>query len=107
MTATATIATGTTARQLLVPNSALRFQPDAEEKEGASVLNPEIGLEKQEQKATIGVGSRQRVWVLEADGKLKPVDVVTGQSDGRLTAVTSKGLRAGMKLVTGKEAAGK
>ncbi len=107
MTATATIATGSTARQLLVPNSALRFQPDAAEKESASVLNPEIGLEKQEQKATIGVGSRQRVWVLAADGKLKPVDVVTGQSDGRLTAVTAKELRAGMKVVTGKEAAGK
>lgn len=107
MTATATIATGNTAKQLLVPNSALRFQPDAKEKEAASVLNPEIGLQQNEQQATIGVGSRQRVWVLEAEGKLKPVDVVTGQSDGRLTAVTSKTLRAGMKVVTGKEAAGK
>lgn len=105
MTATATIATGTTAKQLLVPNSALRFQPDAKEKEAASVLNPEIGLEQNEQRATIGVGSRQRVWVLQADGKLKPVEVVTGQSDGRLTAVTSKGLRSGMKVVTGKGAA--
>lgn len=107
MTATATIATGTTARQLLVPNSALRFQPDAKEKEAASVLNPEIGLEQNEQQATIGVGSRQRVWVLEADGTLKPVEVVTGQSDGRLTAVTAKALRPGMKVVTGKGAAAK
>ena len=107
MTATATIATGTTARQLLVPNSALRFQPDAKEKEAASVLNPEIGLEQNEQQATIGVGSRQRVWVLEADGRLKPVEVVTGQSDGRLTAVTAKALRPGMKVVTGKGAAAK
>ena len=105
MTATATIATGTTARQLLVPNGALRFQPDAKEKDGASVLNPEIGLEKNEQQATIGAGSRQRVWVLEADGKLKPIDVVTGRSDGRLTAVTSTALRPGMRVVTGKGAA--
>lgn len=105
MTATATIATGSTGKQLLVPNSALRFQPDAKEKDEASVLNPEIGLEKNEQRATIGAGSRQRVWVLQVDGKLKPIDVVTGQSDGRLTAVTSKQLRPGMKVVTGKGAA--
>lgn len=52
------------------------------------------------------MGSQQRVWVLQADGTLKPVDVVTGQSDGRLTAVTAKGLRAGMKVVTGKGATG-
>jgi len=104
MTATATIATGSTARQLLVPNGALRFQPDAKEKEAASVLAPEIGLEKSEQQATIGAGSRQRIWVLEADGQLKPADVVTGLSDGRLTAVTSTSLRPGMKVVTGKGA---
>ncbi|MBU7588316.1 MAG: efflux RND transporter periplasmic adaptor subunit [Sphingopyxis terrae] len=106
MTATATIATGSTGKQLLVPNGALRFQPDAKEKEKGGVLNPEIGLEKNEQRATIGVGSQQRVWVLQADGTLKPVDVVTGQSDGRLTAVTAKGLRPGMKVVTGKGATG-
>ena len=105
MTATATIATGSTGKQLLVPNGALRFQPDAKEKGEASVLNPEIGLEQNEHRATIGAGSRQRVWVLQADGKLKPIDVVTGESDGRLTSVTSKQLRAGMKVVTGKAAA--
>ena len=104
MTATATIATGSTGKRLLVPNGALRFQPDAKEKDEASVLNPEIGLEQNEQRATIGAGSRQRVWVVGSDGKLKPIDVVTGQSDGRLTAVTSSQLRAGMKVVTGKAA---
>lgn len=104
MTATATIATGNTGKQLLVPNSALRFQPDGKEKEAGGVLNPEIGLERSEQKATIGVGSRQRVWVLEAEDKLKPVEVVTGLSDGRQTVITSKELRAGMKVVTGKGA---
>lgn len=102
MTAAATIATRSTGRRMLVPNSALRFQPDAEEKEAASVLNPDIGLQQNEQRATIGIGSRQRVHVLQADGTLEPVEVVTGQSDGRLTVVTSKELKAGMKVVTGK-----
>lgn len=104
MTATATIATQSTGKRLLVPNGALRFQPDAEEKEEGGVLNPQIGLEENEQQATIGVGSRQRVHVIKTDGTLKPIDVITGQSDGRLTVVTGKGLRPGMKVVTGKKA---
>lgn len=104
MTAAATIATNSTGKRLLVPNSALRFRPDAEEKEAGGVLNPDIGLQQNEQKATIGVGSQQRVYVLEADGTLKPITVVTGQSDGRLTVVRAKALKAGMKVVTGKSA---
>ncbi len=102
MTATATIGTQSTGTRLLVPNSALRFRPeDAEAEEGGSVLNPEIGLQQNEQQATIGIGSRQTVHVLQADKTLKPVEVITGQSDGRLTAVRSADLKAGMKVVTG------
>ncbi len=108
MTATATIATQSTGKRLLVPNSALRFDPgDVGKDEGGGVLNPEIGLEQNEQQATIGIGSRQRVYVLQDDGTLDPIDVVTGQSDGRLTVVTSKNLKAGMKVVTGVGAKGR
>jgi HlyD family secretion protein len=92
---------------MLVPNSALRFRPeDAERDEGGGVLNPEIGLEEQEQRAGIGVGSRQRVYVLQQDGTLEAVEVITGQSDGRWTAVRSDVLEPGMEVVTGVEAAG-
>ena len=104
MTATATIATQSTGRRMLVPNSALRFRPDAEEEEGGGVLNPSIGLEQNEQRATIGVGSRQQVYVTQADGTLRAIEVVTGQSDGRLTVVRSDELEAGMEVVTGIEA---
>jgi HlyD family secretion protein len=103
MTATATIATESTGNRLLVPNGALRFNP-AEEEETASAFEPKIGLERQGQEATIGVGSRQQVHVLQDDGTLKAVDVVTGQSDGRMTAVTSRELKPGMKVVTGVKA---
>lgn len=106
MTATATIATGATAKRLLVPNAALRFDPEAEAKEEGGVLNPDFGLEQKDQQASIGQGSRQRVHVLQADGSLKAVEVVTGQSDGRLTAVTSKELKSGMDVVTGAKAKG-
>jgi HlyD family secretion protein len=106
MTATATIATQNTGSALLVPNAALRFRPDAKDEDGGGgVFQPQIGLEDQKQQATIGEGSRQQVQVLQADGTLKAVEVVTGRSDGRRTVVTSKELKVGMKVVTGIKAA--
>lgn len=104
MTATANIATDSTGVQLLVPNGALRFKPDAQKLAGGGALNPQIGLEQEEQKATIGVGSRQQVYVLGDDGKLKAIQVTTGQSDGKLTVVQSSELKPGMKVVTGVKA---
>lgn len=106
MTATATIATRNTGEALLVPNAALRFRPDAKVEGGGGIFDPQIGLEDQKQQATIGEGSRQQVQVLQADGTLKPIDVITGRSDGRRTVVTSRQLKAGMKVVTGIKAAG-
>ena len=105
MTATATVRTESTGKRLLVPNGALRFDPEAEESPQGGGLEPQIGLQQEEQRATIGVGSRQQVHVLKDDGTLEAIDVVTGQSDGRLTAVTSSKLKPGMKVVTGIRAA--
>ena len=105
MTATATIATQNTGSAMLVPNAALRFRPDTQEEAGGGVFQPQIGLEDQKQQATIGEGSRQQVQVLQADGTLKAIEVVTGLSDGRRTVVTSKELKPGMKVVTGIKAA--
>jgi HlyD family secretion protein len=107
MTATATIATQNTGTALLVPNAALRFRPEPEEQEGGGVFNPQIGLEEQKQQATIGEGSRQQVQVLQPDGTLKAIEVITGRSDGRRTVVRSKQLKPGMKVVTAVKAAGK
>lgn len=104
MTATATISTQNTGPQLLVPNSALRFDPDEAKAEEGGVLNPQIGLETGQQQASIGTGSRQRVYVLKADGTLRAINVVTGQTNGRQTVVTSANLKKGMKIVTGIKA---
>ena len=103
MTATATVATDTTGPQLLVPNAALRFDPGLEEEE-EGMLSVSVGLEQNEQQATIGVGSRQTVQVLQDDGTLEAIEVVTGQSNGRLTVVRSDRLEPGMKVVTGESA---
>ncbi|TAD74915.1 MAG: efflux RND transporter periplasmic adaptor subunit [Sphingomonadales bacterium] len=105
MTATATIATQNTGKALLVPNAALRFRPDAEEEGGGGVFQPQIGLERDKQQASIGEGSRQQVQVLQADGTLKAIEVITGRSDGRRTVVRSNDLKPGMKVVTGVKAA--
>jgi HlyD family secretion protein len=105
MTATATIATEKTDVSLLVPNGALRFNPDdANKAQTGAGLNVQVGLQQEEQKATIGVGSRQQVYVLKDDGTLDKIAVVVGRSDGRVTAVTSDKLKPGMKVVTGIKA---
>jgi HlyD family secretion protein len=104
MTATATIETGATGVSLLVPNGALRFNPDEKAKPQGGGLNVQVGLQEEEQKATIGAGSRQEVHVLKDDGTLEKIEVVTGQSNGRLTAVRSAKLKPGMKVVTGVKA---
>jgi HlyD family secretion protein len=108
MTATASIATGKTGVSLLVPNGALRFNPGeaakAQQASGGGGLSVQVGLQEEQQKATIGVGSRQEIYVLKDDGTLDKIDVVVGQSNGRLTAVTSSRLKPGMKVVTGIKA---
>lgn len=106
MTATANIATESTGARMLVPNGALRFEPPEEQEAGGvSLGNEDFGLEREEARATIGRGSRQTVHILQDDGTLKPVEVVTGQTDGRFTAVTSDDLEPGMKVVTSVRAA--
>jgi HlyD family secretion protein len=108
MTATATIATDKTPKGLMVPNGALRFNPeDANKPQAGGGLDVQVGLAQEEQKATIGVGSRQHVYVLKGDGTLEKYDVVVGPSNGRLTLVTSSKLKAGMKVVTGIKAKAK
>ena len=102
MTATANITTQNTGEQMLVPNGALRFKPPEDKDEGGIQVNngDNFGLEREEKRASIGVGSRQTVQVLQDDGSLKPVTVTTGLSDGRHTVVTSDELKPGMEVVT-------
>jgi len=104
MTATANIETENTAAQLVVPNGALRFEPPEEEEAGGVQIaggdGEQFGLEREEERATIGAGSRQTIHVLGDDGQLRPIMVTTGLSDGRYTVVTSDELEPGMKVVT-------
>lgn len=100
MTATATIETQRTGKQMLVPNGALRFDPDEGKEESADIFGEEDNSES-DHEARIGVGSRQTVYTIDEAGKLVERKVVTGQSDGRFTVVRSNTLRSGMDVVTG------
>ena len=51
--------------------------------------------------APLHQAARARVWVLNAQGKLRAVPVMTGITDGRYTEVTSMALKAGDQLVLG------
>ncbi len=106
MTATATISTESTGVAMLVPNSALRFDPGSDEEEGGMFGPQNFGLEENDE-AGIGEGSTQTVYVVEEDGSLRSIEVVTGRSDGRQTVVRSDELEADMKVVTGIRAAQK
>jgi len=45
--------------------------------------------------------NRSRVWVLDAQGKLDPVVVWTGVTDGRYTEISGSDLKAGDQVVLG------
>jgi HlyD family secretion protein len=113
MTATATIGVSSARGVMLVPNAALRYQPEAEAGPGAKPKGPgaikfgppgtsRTQVAKKERR--IGIGSHQTVYVLGAKDEPEPVAVVTGMSDGKLTEVSSSQLRVGMKAVLGRKA---
>jgi HlyD family secretion protein len=92
---------------LVVPNAALRFQPPADE------YKPSAGQGQSGQEGQAGQARRQRpegrradgqapdrVWILR-DGKLQPVRVHTGLSNGTATAVIDGDLQEGTPVVTG------
>lgn len=110
MTATADIITADKQNVLLVPNAALRFTPQAQAQgdqaqssgiAGAITFRPRRG-NRAERSVTLTRGATQTVYVLGDDGKPKPVQIVTGDSDGTQTEVVSGELKPGMKVITGQ-----
>jgi HlyD family secretion protein len=114
MTATADIVTTQKRDVLLVPNAALRFrpqEPSASQSAAASggiagALTPRVrrrgGGGGGDTAAPLERGSKQRVYVKQADGTLKAVQVTTGDSDGSMTEITGGDLQPGMQVVTGQ-----
>ncbi|MFM9828269.1 MAG: efflux RND transporter periplasmic adaptor subunit [Sphingomonas sp.] len=112
MTATAAISTSARSDVLLVPNAALRFNPDAAGAgasrgvTGALVPRRPAGAGQPERKATLGKGAAQTVYVKDAAGKPKQIDITTGETNGTVTEVLGGDLKPGMEVITGQLSAG-
>ena len=90
MTATADIVVTTIPDTLLVSNAALRFTPPAASQPasgrgrgGFFLLPPPPGARRTPPPEK----GQPRIWILE-DNNPMPIDVVTGPSDGKVTAIT-------------------
>ena len=110
MTATADIVTQELHDVLLVPNAALRFKPSSDAGQGGGITSVLPGPRRfrrgNAQQVNFGAGSTQTVYVVDADGNPKAVQVVVGASDGARTVVTGGDLKPGMRVITGQLAAG-
>jgi HlyD family secretion protein len=111
MTATADIVTMEKKNVLLVPNAALRFKPQAAGAPAAQASGGIAGALTPRMRRRGGGGdsavplergSKQSVYVKQADGSLKAISVTTGDSDGSMTEITGGDLQPGMQVVTGQ-----
>jgi HlyD family secretion protein len=111
MTATADITVEKVQDALLVPNAALRFTPQIQEKEASpqrrdlvnSLLPRRPGrrsssVQPPQMAGAGGMKKQQRVWVLQ-DGKPVAISVATGATDGIMTEIKSGDVTPGMALV--------
>ncbi len=101
MTATAEIIVKELKDVLLIPNQALRFDPSRiykKEKRGFVSLFMPVFPRRMPQITPL----EKKVWVLK-EGKLIPIPVKTGPSDGQFTQVISDLLKPGMEVVVGME----
>jgi len=130
MTATVDFETGSAHAALLVPNSALRFTPSDDELKKSGIDPDSLRSRGAQRRAAAGTAraadgpfggpgnsglraaggsaprsKRGRLWVQEADGKLKMIRVTTGLTDGKTTVVEGTGLHEGMKVIIGSNQA--
>lgn len=95
---------------LLVPNAALRFKPKLDEtqskgsagaEKNVKVNQPNNGQMRGRKRAGQDDISRGKIYII-ADGKLTPIEVNTGISDGRLTEISSPTLKVNDKVIVGE-----
>jgi HlyD family secretion protein len=107
MTATATITTVERSDALLVPNAALRFDPDAAQAAAPASGGSRIVAQLMPRRPGGGAPARRagtdtsrvrQVWVLR-EGRPQAVPVVPGVSDGRMTEVTGDTLQPGAEVI--------
>jgi len=129
MTATVSIVVGEAQNKLLVPNTALRFNPPQEVLQAYFEEMRTIRQSEQEQSASgddsgvqpkarnsashsrqftggqgggMGMKDMARVWVEDEEGKLKMIFIQTGVTDNIYTEITSASLKEGQEVITGE-----
>lgn len=106
MTATATINTAKSENALLVPSTALRFKPvvnNSSQKSSVGIMMPPHRTRGTKTAKEVSLAQYQRtqtVYVVDEKGGAKPVEIVTGLTNGRMTEVISGPLQAGDKVIT-------
>lgn len=105
MTATSTITAVERKNVLLVPNTALRFSPQATPavaKSSGNIMSSVMPRLPRAAKKASG-GTAKQVWVLQG-GAPVAVSVTPGISDGRMTEITGGDLTEGMAVITDQRA---
>jgi HlyD family secretion protein len=105
MTATARILTRKAENVLTVPNAALRYTPregGGQQQGGFGMFGGGGNRSSSDQEVSMVPGSLHTVHVLGPEGKLRPVRVRIGESNGSQTIVRSGVLEAGTVVVTGE-----
>jgi len=105
MTATADITVKKLENVILIPSAALRFSPPVKQEEKSSTglvgallpRPPRKGAQQRDGSSADTQG--KSVWTLK-NGKLTPVSVVIGASNGSVTEVTSGDIQPGTEVVT-------
>lgn len=90
----------------LAPNGALRWKPPAGEETG-DTQNPAKGAMKSDKKSTSSqpdtTMSPETLWTLDENGNPRPLNVLTGASDGINTVIEGENLHEGAPVITGIE----
>jgi len=79
---------------LLVPNAALRWKPRPEQ------MSPPANIAPTAQRAA-GHDERGRLWTVDGEQFVRPIEVTLGPTDGLKTEVGGPEVREGMKIVVG------
>jgi HlyD family secretion protein len=105
MTATADITVKKLENVLLIPSAALRFSPPVRQENSSSggivsaLLPHPPKTENKQRDGSDNNKQQKRIWTLK-EGKLMPVSITIGASNGGLTEVTSGDIRQGTEVVT-------
>ncbi len=88
---------------LLVPNAALRWKPQAAQIDASAKKAVSTAAEESAAAEPAENPSASRLWVAVGAGRVQPVDVTVGITDGLLTEVSGSDVKAGMQIVAGDE----